>query len=88
MTGRRMGKSPPKDEVDGVADGGKSLEESWREVKRKAKPVVNKERKQTSLSCSGGAGGDYLEELAFQFEEDQGAEEYSARGRNFISNRN
>ncbi len=27
-------KSPPEDEVDGGADGGKSLEESWRGVKR------------------------------------------------------
>lgn len=76
-------------EVDGGGGGeeDKSLEESWREVKRKPKPVVNKERKRTSLSYSGGGGGggDYSEELAFQFEED--TVEYSARGRNFSSSR-
>lgn len=67
-----------------------SLEESWKEVKRKPKPVVNKDRKRSSLSFSSAADApnrDYLnsEELAFQFEED--TLEYSARGRNFSSSR-
>lgn len=79
-----QGQGEENKEVDGEED--KSLEESWREVKRKPKPVVNKERKRTSLSYSGGGGaGDFSEELAFQFEED--TVEYTARGRNFSSSR-
>ncbi|ODM93557.1 La-related protein 1 [Orchesella cincta] len=47
------------------------LEESWREVKKKPKPVVNKEKKRSSLSFSEVSSAVFrTEELAFQFEEE------------------
>ncbi|CAL8132562.1 unnamed protein product [Orchesella dallaii] len=64
------------------------LEESWREVKKKPKPVVNREKKRSSLSFSEVSSSVFRsEELAFQFEEEADAREYSARGRNFSSSR-